>query len=204
MTTMAQADFAVAHLSAAMRSAERYAATEARADAKKAVNHGVRAAILHARNKRADPEALFQLFELVRGCIAILTPNELMQVFPIDKTYDGARWEEKDYFYTMDVLRQHGLDTPIGGSVDDLLWDYMNITTRIFTVEYTSVASRIYRSMTGEGILERFCQANGIDYYTRHTDEAGREHLISAQTGEMHRAYPSYLKLLPGGARKED
>lgn len=55
---------AMSHLSAAMRSMERYSLSLSRADVKKAVNHGVRAAIIWAGNKHADPEMLFSLFEL--------------------------------------------------------------------------------------------------------------------------------------------
>ncbi len=143
-------EIATAHLRAAVQSMKRYDTTLDRADAMKAVQHGVRAAIMFS-NDQVDPEVLFNLFELVRQYIAILTPIELMQIFPVDKKYDGARWGCKDYFYTMDMLREHGLNTPIGDRIDDILWDYTNTQMRIFTVRLTTVTSKIYRELTGEG-----------------------------------------------------
>ena len=32
--------------------------------------------------------------------LGLLTPVELERMFPINKTYDGDRWQSKDYFYT--------------------------------------------------------------------------------------------------------
>jgi hypothetical protein len=56
-----------------------------------------------------------------------LTPREFMNIFPIDKTYDGERFECKDYFYTIKIVRALDQDAPIGDKLDDLLWEYMNI-----------------------------------------------------------------------------
>lgn len=203
MITMEQADYCTLHLDAAFRSMVRHIDSEDKTDVKKAVNHGVRAAILYAQEKPTGPEAIFQLFEYVRYHISLLTTNELMQIFPIDKEYDGKRWGCKDYFFSMDALRAHGLDTPIGAAVDVLLWDYMNRTMMDFSAEYTSIASKLYREITGEGIMERFCRENSIEYYTKDTGEDGREYLASATTGRRKRVFPGHLKVIPGGQDKE-
>lgn len=69
--------------------------------------------------------------------ISVLTPRELTQIFPITKRYDGARWQEKDYFYTMDKLSRLNMDRPIREQVEvfDLLLDYINRDIELFMIE---------------------------------------------------------------------
>ena len=69
--------------------------------------------------------------------ISVLTPRELTQIFPITKRYDGARWQEKDYFYTMDKLSRINMDRPIREQVEvfDLLLDYINRDIELFMIE---------------------------------------------------------------------
>ena len=54
------------------------------------------------------------------------TPRQIMQVFPIHKEYDGTKWGEKDYFYTMDYLKGIYLDKPLGDELEEFLWHYYN------------------------------------------------------------------------------
>lgn len=48
----------------------------------------------------------FNLIDALFGIIGRIKLNNLIKIFPIDKTYDGDKWECKDYFFTMDVLRE--------------------------------------------------------------------------------------------------
>ncbi|MFV0518489.1 MAG: hypothetical protein ACK5MV_13935 [Aminipila sp.] len=79
----------------------------------------------------------------VIGFIQYLTPNELLRIFPIRKFYGGNRSGTKDYFYTMDTLQCHGLDTPIGHQVYSILYDYTNIEISLFLTKMFSVISQI-------------------------------------------------------------
>ena len=73
----------------------------------------------------------------------------------------------KDYFFTMDVLKEKGFDNAVGrDGVFDLMWDYMNKDLREFTVFYMSCMSVMYKQQTGVGIAEKFCEDNGIGTYT--------------------------------------
>ena len=56
----------------------------------------------------AVKEAGFNLIDTLFGIIGRIKLNNLIKIFPIDKTYDGDKWECKDYFFTMDVLKEKG------------------------------------------------------------------------------------------------
>lgn len=77
------------------------------------------------------------------NAMMLLTPRQFMNIFPITKTYDGAKYEIKDYFYVMDMINKKGIDTPIGDRIIDFLWDYLNRDTNMFLVKLTGLTSDI-------------------------------------------------------------
>lgn len=114
-----------------------------------------------------EQQIKFQLIDAVFTVCGCLTLRNFVTTFPIDKTYDGAKWECKDYFYTMDVLSNMDWDKPIGrDELSELLWDYDNSDLRHANVEFTTAMSAIYRAQTGKGIAEKFCDDHGIPTYT--------------------------------------
>ena len=128
-------------------------------------------------------EAGFNMIDVLFGIIGRIKLNNLIKVFPIDKEYDGEKWGCKDYFFTMDVLKEKGLDNAVGrDGVFDLMWDYENRDLREFTVFYMSCMSAMYKQQTGVGIAEKFCEDNGIGTYTMDRENGL---LIDNQTGEI-------------------
>lgn len=114
-----------------------------------------------------EAQATFQLIDAIFTVCGYLTLRNFVTTFPIDKTYDGAKWEEKDYFYTMDVLSKMDWDKPIGrDELSELLWDYTNADLRHAYIEYTNAMSAIYRVQTGKGIAESWLDDLGIPTYT--------------------------------------
>lgn len=114
-----------------------------------------------------ENEERFQLLSLIFSILGAITLRNFVTTFPITKKYDGEKWECKDYFFTMEILSQMDWDKPIGSeNVLELLWDYMNDDLRKVNIEYMSIMSKIYRSQTGKGMIEQFCEDNGIDTYT--------------------------------------
>lgn len=108
----------------------------------------------------------FQVIDYIFTVLGCLTLRNLVTTFPITKDYDGAKWECKDYFYTMDVLSKMDWDHPIGrDNMFDFLWDYVNDDLRNVCVEYMNAMSAVYRSQTGKGMMEHFCEDNGIGTY---------------------------------------
>jgi len=125
----------------------------------------------------------FQLIDNIFGVLGCLTLRNFVNTFPIDKTYDGEKWEEKDYFYTMEVLSQMDWDKPIGrDELLELLWDYMNADLRHAYVEFTTAMSAIYRSQTGKGIAETWLDDLEIPTYTMNKETGVMK---NNQTGDI-------------------
>ncbi len=125
----------------------------------------------------------FQLIDNIFGVLGCLTLRNFVNTFPIDKTYDGAKWECKDYFSTMEVLSKMDWDKPIGrDELSELLWDYENADLRHAYIEFATAMSAIYRAQTGKGLAEQFCEDHGIGTYTV-DKETGI--MINDQTGEI-------------------
>jgi len=144
-------------------------------------------------------ENIFTLMEFVKSMIKELTPNQLMQIFPVDKVYDGERWGVKDYYSTMESLNQHGLDTPIGESVDDILWDYMNRDIKDFQCNLLWIINRVYRANIGGDIVKEWADSVGIPTYRKHTDSiTGKEYMIDSngKTKPLKKPRPRHLKLI--------
>ena len=105
----------------------------------------------------------FNLIDALFGLIGRIKLKNLIKIFPIDKDYDGDKWGCKDYFFTMDVLREKGLNNAVGRDcVFDLMWDYMNSELRELTVFYMTCMSAIYQRQTGVTFAEKFCEDNNI------------------------------------------
>lgn len=138
----------------------------------------------------------FNLIDALFGIIGRIKLGNLIKIFPIDKTYDGDKWGCKDYFFTMDVLKEKGLDNAVGrDGVFNLMWDYENRDLREFTVFYMSCMSAMYKQQTGFGIAEKFCEDNGIGTYTMDRENGL---LIDNQSEEIAKMSnkPSFMQIV--------
>ena len=130
-----------------------------------------------------ESQVTFQFINAVFTVCGYLTLRNFVTTFPIEKYYKGAKWEEKDYFYTMDVLKKMDWDEPIGrDELSELLWDYMNKELRHAYIEFTNAMSTIYRAQTGKGLAEQWCEDMGIPTYTMN-NETGI--MKNNQTGDI-------------------
>jgi len=133
-----------------------------------------------------------QLIHGINVVIGQLTPRELMQIFPVQKTYDGHKCKCKDYFYTMNALRHHGLDKPIGEDVfDKILWDYMNDDIRGFVMGYLTTISALCQLEGGRNLIEKYAESQGkpLTIHAMTTDSIGRTFMTDSKTGETKRVY---------------
>lgn len=81
--------------------------------------------------------------------IGMLKPEELEQLFPIEKRYDGIKYGVKDYFFSRDEIQKHGTNKMIGdweGGTVGFLWDYENNNLSVFLIEYANVMNSAWRS----------------------------------------------------------
>lgn len=143
----------------------------------------------------------FQLFEMVMHLVTMVTPRKFVQIFPIEKRYDGKRWDTKDYFYTVEMINEHGWDEPIGVTTEEVfefLWDYQNWDVMIFLVEYMGLMSDIRRAQGQPGIMEQWAAENGIRTYTMHSTSDGKQYVVDENGRSMpiKKKRPKHLKLV--------
>lgn len=115
----------------------------------------------------SEEQLKFTVIDSIFTILGCLTLRKFVTTFPIEKDYSGEKWQCKDYFSTMEVLSKMDWDKPIGrDELSELLWDYDNENLRDAYVEFTTAMSAIYRSQTGKGLAEQFCEDHGIGTYT--------------------------------------
>ena len=145
------------HIAAGLRSISQYTDTHKREELLKVVYHTVKYfSVKGLRMPSTFEEAIneFSFADCLKNIIAGLAPNELMRIFPVTKYYGGKNDIRKDYYFTMDVLRNHGLDTPFYDKIEDILWDYMNPDIRIFNAAYHNTVQFCHIDLTGMTTFE--------------------------------------------------
>lgn len=143
-----------------------------------------------------EAKAVFGLMDVIFMVMGYIKLKNLVTTFPITKDFDGAKWECKDYFYTMEELSRLDWDKPLGrAAISELLWDYENEELRNAYIEYMNAASDIYKSQTGKGMAEEWFEKQGLPTYT-YNEEIGV--LKNNQTGEIQKISntPSYLQIV--------
>ena len=115
--------------------------------------------IKHIKPKSClEIESRYQEVKTVMDAIGRLTPQKLQHLYPVTKEYDGERWECKDYFYTMDKLKQWPPDKPIGAAqeVACLLWDYQNQDLEIMLLQWMNAVDDLKFYCGEDGPSDRF------------------------------------------------
>lgn len=144
---------------------------------------------------RESLEGILVFDQMLLNQICELTPAELLTIFPVTKSYDGERYECKDYFSTMEALQAHGLNEPIRSreTASSLLWDYMNPTVMMYQVHCMSVVSELHSMETGKGLMEQFFEDQGVKVGTfrKYENDTGQTFMI----GEDGRSFPVKKKM---------
>lgn len=152
------------------------------------------------RRHSSEPRTLeqvnadFNFLECVKMLMGQLTPREMMSMFPIEKEYDGEEFGCKDYFFTVEKLKDFDLDKPLGEEgLEDFLWCYWNDDLFAFDAVAFSIISNKYKAQTGRGIMEKWCEDQGIGTYTMN-QELG----IIKDNQTLHKLSkkPSHLKIV--------
>lgn len=172
-----------------------------RAVIKKLAFYGVKAVNGMKKPSVIDLELIeyrFQFADMVKAFLAVLTPIEFSNLFPIIKEYNGDRWETKDYFSTMEYVSGLSQDEPIGAGIFDLLWNYHNTEIRFFMVRLMGLMSDLRRTEGYPGIMEEWAEENGIGTYTMHTDGKGKKFMVGSHGSTMRvkTSIPKYLRLI--------
>lgn len=147
-----------------------------------------------------EAEVRFNAMSDIMSYMALLTPTEFVQLFPIPKEYDGEKYCQKDYFSTMEMLKEYPVDEEIGeDKIMEFLMEYYNWDIIKFEVEKLSLMSYIRRLNGQKGVMEEFCSENGIPTYSYYEDEGI---MIERETGEVvkvekpKKRIPKYMKIV--------
>lgn len=112
----------------------------------------------------------FDIAQLAKGALSILTYRELQQAFPITKEYDGEQYGMMDYFYTVDELKGFDPDKRIGDKINELLWEYYNKKIIKLNSKLAVIMSQIKRMEGKKGLFEEVSEEIGLDTYTMKSD----------------------------------
>ncbi|MBC1524465.1 hypothetical protein [Listeria booriae] len=127
----------------------------------------------------SELKSLFELCQIVRAHIGVMTPREFATFFPIDKTYDGAKWGNKDYFHTMKYINGiGGMDTVIGKRDLEFIYEYDNWDVRFFTLTSLAIISEIQEELGGKSLIEELADDLNLEIFTEHDFGTGVVHLI--------------------------
>lgn len=144
----------------------------------------------------------FQYMSLLFALFGAMTPRQIMQLFPIEKSYDGKRWQSKDYYSTMEEIKKVGIDTVIGeDQAPEFLMDYENWDINKFMVTFMLTVSRMRVLQGGRDIMEEFLEEQGVPIYSYYKDEGI---MINPQTGEVVKVekprtkIPKHMKVIEG------
>lgn len=163
----------------------------------------VLASRIEKRLSYEDLQGILNVMFSLTDMMAVLTPTEFMQLFPIPKEYDGNKYGMKDYFSTIEYVKGFPQDEPIGEeNILDFLMGYYNPDILKFEVGMLSIISGIRRMDGQMGIMEEFAAENGIPAYSFYEKEGI---MVNRQTGEVTKVrkpkmrIPKYMNVMEGG-----
>lgn len=146
---------------------------------KKLIIYGIKA--INTKPKEEYPlnaaQDNFTFTDIIKMVMATLTPGEFMNLFPIEKTYDGHKYEWKDYFYTMDYMKTLDPDKPIGEEILNLLWEYQNKDLIFFNIRMMGYLDDMRRLRDQTNVLEEFFN----------------EHIEEQHQDPLNKEWPDYL-----------
>lgn len=156
---------------------------------------------------REQLETLFEISNGMSNMMVMLTPADLMTIFPITKTYDGERYQMKDYFSAMEAVNAHGLHERFktADEARELLWEYWNRDIMKYQVKIMSIISAFNQLETGESLLERWIREKDIDLpvHRKYTDQNGNSYMVdgNGRSVPVVKSFPKHIKLLGGSER---
>lgn len=126
-------------------------------------------------------EQWFKLISDIGNMISQLTPREFLNMFPVEKEYDGQKYQTKDYFFTMDAINQMEIDNPIGEQVHKFLFDYTNWDINFYMVTWMGIVNRMHQEQGGKDIALEFFEEQGTPLHPLYEKDG---YLVNGETGE--------------------
>lgn len=131
---------------------------------KQVIFYGVKLINEMPKAKTYDDElAIFQTISALKDLIKQLTPNEFMNMFPVEKDFKGYKYEMKDYYSSMEYVNTLDLNKPLGDNVLMLLGEYMNRDIHSFFVKSVINLSHLRQYDGHLDMFEEFMAAQGME-----------------------------------------
>lgn len=130
----------------------------------KMVYYGVKAIGTHPKLKNyQEAVACFEFISNLKTVMSILTLHEFMNIFPIEKVFDGDKYEMKDYYSTLEAINELELEPhkQIGESILELIMEYMNDDIMNFAVQGMIAMSAMRRFDGHLDLIEEFMASEG-------------------------------------------
>lgn len=117
-----------------------------------------------------DEIRLQGIIKSTRTLLGMLTINELLYLFPIEKEYDGKKYGTKDYFSTIEFIKKYDKNKMIVDNLHDVLWGYYNWTLIHFDINCLMALSNDRKRNGQEGLMESFAREFKLDTYAIRED----------------------------------
>lgn len=168
---------------------------------KKIIFYGINTLNYNKTSKSMNENELYGHIIYIVDLIKSITFEEFINIFPINKEYDGEKYGMKDYFSTIEYLKTVDLKSEIAEEVENLLSNYYNYKVIQFCVCQMMTISTIVKNTQGRDLFSEFLEEIGvkIDRYSEIQGNDGKKFMRNTTTGEIFKIkkpMPSYLKLV--------
>lgn len=101
---------------------------------------------------------IFKLHSSIIELLGILTPKEIENLFPIEKFFNGEKYEVKDYFTTKKLINSLPLNRPINENISPLgfLCEYQNKTLNSILINNVTIVNALNIFIGKPTIFEQF------------------------------------------------
>ena len=184
----------------------------------KAVYAGVRAVCLDQKGyllawqcvnqEDCDAEELvktaFSFHTQIVDLFGMMTPNQVIRLFPPRKEYDGEKYGCKDWYTVMDAVKKFGPDKVLGDKAMEFLAETNNLWLQIFCIAGFHVVDDLRRMNGQQGMLEDFFQMSGMkpsSVLHMVEGEKGQKIFVDGDgnfAGKAEKPKPRFLKVING------
>lgn len=132
----------------------------------------------------------FGLLDILFTLMGRMKLKNFVTTFPVTKDYDGETWRCKDYFTTMELLKQYDMDKPIGeDKMFTFLYDYQNEYLHRIMILKMCCTSKLYKMETGRNMAVEFME-DLVD--SHHSANYEKGYQINSMTGEIKKIPKKY------------
>ena len=127
-------------------------------DKNKAIFYGVKyigTTTINGETNYHDLLKLFTEISDINTMIKSVSIKEIMELFPIDKEFDGEKTCSRDYFSTIEYLSTINVNDIIGNNFDEFMANYWNHDIVSFLIKEFLVLDSILKVQNRTGLMDR-------------------------------------------------